>query len=58
MIDEVAWFRGARLFGGDARPAVGNLNLTKLTEALRFHPNWRLAFGEDTLDLYQRRATH
>ena len=58
MVDEVAWFRGARLFGGDARPAVGNLNLTKLTEALQFHPHWRLAFGEDTLDLYQRRAAH
>lgn len=53
-IDELAWFRGPGVIGGDGRAAVQPIGLMGLADMPRFQPRESLNFGEDTLDILSR----
>lgn len=57
LVDEIAWFSTASALGGDGRPAVGALGLTRLADAVPFERRSRLALGDDVLDTYVRSGT-
>ena len=54
LIDEIAWFRAARVFGGDGVPAVGVLGAGFMSALPRFKRRETLVFGEDSLDILER----
>jgi diaminohydroxyphosphoribosylaminopyrimidine deaminase/5-amino-6-(5-phosphoribosylamino)uracil reductase len=54
-IDELYWFRGSQLLGGDGVPAVAALGLDRLTVAPQFKRREAVRFGEDTLEIFERR---
>lgn len=54
VIDEVAWFRGPSVIGGDGRAAIYPMGLMNLADMPQFHPRERLKFGDDTLDILAR----
>jgi diaminohydroxyphosphoribosylaminopyrimidine deaminase / 5-amino-6-(5-phosphoribosylamino)uracil reductase len=54
LIDEVAWFRGPSIIGGDGRASIHPVGLVSLADMPRFRPRERLTFGDDTLDILGR----
>ncbi len=54
MIDEIAWFRAARIIGGEGRPAVDGFTTQSLASAPGFQRRETLAFGDDSLDMLER----
>ncbi len=54
LIDEVAWFRGPSVIGGDGRASIHPMGLMNLADMPRFHPRESLKFGDDTLDILAR----
>jgi diaminohydroxyphosphoribosylaminopyrimidine deaminase/5-amino-6-(5-phosphoribosylamino)uracil reductase len=54
MVDEIAWFRAARIIGGEGVPAVGALRASFLGAVPDFKRRQTLVFGEDSLDLLVR----
>jgi diaminohydroxyphosphoribosylaminopyrimidine deaminase/5-amino-6-(5-phosphoribosylamino)uracil reductase len=54
LIDQVYWFRGGQVFGGDARPSVGALGLDQLAVAPHFKRVDTLRLGQDVLDILNR----
>jgi diaminohydroxyphosphoribosylaminopyrimidine deaminase/5-amino-6-(5-phosphoribosylamino)uracil reductase len=54
LIDEVDWFRGPSVIGGDGRASIYPMGLMNLTDMPRFRPRESLKFGEDTLDILVR----
>jgi diaminohydroxyphosphoribosylaminopyrimidine deaminase/5-amino-6-(5-phosphoribosylamino)uracil reductase len=47
LVDEVHWFVAPRLLGGDARPSLGALGLSRLARAHRLHGVELRRVGED-----------
>jgi diaminohydroxyphosphoribosylaminopyrimidine deaminase/5-amino-6-(5-phosphoribosylamino)uracil reductase len=54
LIDEIAWFRAAKVMGGNGRPAVGGLASDRLADAPGFNHILSLALGADQFDMYER----
>jgi len=54
LIDELAWFRGPSVIGGDGRAAIHPIGLMALADMPQFHPRESLKFGTDTLDIMSR----
>lgn len=54
LIDEIAWFRGPRVIGGDGRASIYPMGLMSLADMPRFRPRESLKFGDDTLDILAR----
>lgn len=56
LVDRIYWFRAPIIIGGDGLSGVGSLQADMLTEALGFRMADRREFGNDVLELYDRRA--
>ncbi|MBX6320587.1 MAG: bifunctional diaminohydroxyphosphoribosylaminopyrimidine deaminase/5-amino-6-(5-phosphoribosylamino)uracil reductase RibD [Rhodospirillaceae bacterium] len=56
LVDRLAWFRAARILGGDGLPAAAALGIDRLDQAPAFVPTGVVRVGEDVLETYRRRA--
>ncbi len=56
MIDEIFWFSSGHVLGGDARPAMGALNIDQLSDGPQFVTRRVDKFGNDTLRVLERAA--
>ncbi|MDX2223266.1 MAG: bifunctional diaminohydroxyphosphoribosylaminopyrimidine deaminase/5-amino-6-(5-phosphoribosylamino)uracil reductase RibD [Rhodospirillaceae bacterium] len=56
LIDEIYWFRGPQVLGGDGVPAVAGLTLDRLSDAPEFTPGEILRFGQDVLQVFRLAA--
>lgn len=56
LIDRLYWFRAGMVLGGDARPAIADLDLDRLSDAARWTLAERSTFGDDQLEIYRRAA--
>ena len=54
LIDEVYWFGSGRILGGDARPALDALGLSRLSDAPTFRTRHTAILGEDRLQILER----
>jgi diaminohydroxyphosphoribosylaminopyrimidine deaminase / 5-amino-6-(5-phosphoribosylamino)uracil reductase len=54
LVDRIEWFRAPILLGDDARPAIGPLALSKLSEAHRFRRTGLKLDGEDIRESLER----
>jgi len=54
LIDELYWFRGGQVLGGDGRPTVAALGLDRLSDAPQFKRREALRLGEDILEIFSR----
>jgi diaminohydroxyphosphoribosylaminopyrimidine deaminase/5-amino-6-(5-phosphoribosylamino)uracil reductase len=54
LVDAVEWFRAPILLGGEGRPAVGALALSRLADAPRFARIDVKALGDDLWERYRR----
>lgn len=54
LVDRLAWFRSARLIGGDGIPAVAAFGLDRLADAPRFTRLSVETVGEDVLETFRR----
>ncbi len=54
LVDELAWFRAARVIGGDGLGAVGPLDLAQLADTPAFRPESRVDLGTDVLETFLR----
>jgi diaminohydroxyphosphoribosylaminopyrimidine deaminase/5-amino-6-(5-phosphoribosylamino)uracil reductase len=52
LVDRLAWFRAACVFGGDSLAAIGPFGVAKLADAPRFRRESVLSLGEDVLETY------
>ncbi|HKJ74498.1 MAG TPA: bifunctional diaminohydroxyphosphoribosylaminopyrimidine deaminase/5-amino-6-(5-phosphoribosylamino)uracil reductase RibD [Alphaproteobacteria bacterium] len=56
LVDAVAWFRAAKVIGGDGLPAIGDLGLPGIYAMIGFERISTLALGEDVLETYSKPA--
>jgi diaminohydroxyphosphoribosylaminopyrimidine deaminase/5-amino-6-(5-phosphoribosylamino)uracil reductase len=56
LIDAIAWFRAAKLIGGDGIPAVGDLALPGIDSIIGFDRVAVASLGEDVLETYSKPA--
>jgi len=56
LIDAIAWFRAAKLIGGDGLPAVGDLALPGIDAIIGFDRVAMVPLGEDVLETYSKPA--
>jgi diaminohydroxyphosphoribosylaminopyrimidine deaminase/5-amino-6-(5-phosphoribosylamino)uracil reductase len=56
LVDRIAWFRAARVFGGDGLNASAAFGVEHIADAPTFLHRGSVACGIDTLELYARRA--
>jgi diaminohydroxyphosphoribosylaminopyrimidine deaminase/5-amino-6-(5-phosphoribosylamino)uracil reductase len=56
LVDRIAWFRAARLIGGDGLPAAAAFGIDRLDQAPGFVPVGVSRVGEDVLEIYERRT--
>ena len=54
LIDQLAWFRSAKLIGGDGLCAVGPFGINEITNAPSFLCESISRAGEDVLEMYSR----
>ena len=54
LVDRLYWFRAGVVLGSDARPAVGELGLDRLTDAAAWRLHSREACGDDLLEIWHR----
>ncbi len=54
LIDQLAWFRSAKLIGGDGLSAVGAFGINDITNAPSFLRDSISSAGEDVLEIYRR----
>ncbi len=55
LVDRLAWFRAARIIGGDGLPAAAAFGVDRLDQAPGFVPLSVVRVGEDVLETYRRR---
>ncbi|NWH08474.1 MAG: bifunctional diaminohydroxyphosphoribosylaminopyrimidine deaminase/5-amino-6-(5-phosphoribosylamino)uracil reductase RibD [Alphaproteobacteria bacterium] len=53
LIDRIAWFRAARLIGGDGRPSLASLGTRSLANTPRFRLITSRQVGEDVLETFE-----
>lgn len=56
LVDVLEWFRAPMLIGGDGIPALGELNVSALSDALRFERKGVRMVGADVWETYERKA--
>lgn len=56
LVDRLAWFRAARIIGGDGVPAAAAFGIDRLEQAPQFVPMSVARVGEDLLEIYRRRT--
>jgi diaminohydroxyphosphoribosylaminopyrimidine deaminase / 5-amino-6-(5-phosphoribosylamino)uracil reductase len=56
LIDRIAWFRAARVFGGDGLNASAAFGVETIADAPTFLSQGGIACGIDTLERYARRG--
>lgn len=54
LVDRIEWFRAPMLLGGEGRPCVGALALSRLADAPRFRRVSVRPLGEDLWERYER----
>lgn len=54
LVDRLEWFRAPMLLGGDGRPAVAALGLSRLADATWFRRLSTESLGEDLWERYER----
>ncbi|AEO48343.1 5-amino-6-(5-phosphoribosylamino)uracil reductase / diaminohydroxyphosphoribosylaminopyrimidine deaminase [Rhodospirillum rubrum F11] len=54
LVDRLAWFRAARLIGGDGLAAVAALGIDRLADSVQFSLEACQTLGDDRLELYAR----
>lgn len=54
LIDQLAWFRSAKLIGGDGLSAFGAFGINDITNAPSFLRDSITSAGEDVLEVYRR----
>jgi len=54
-IDQIAWFRAPSIMGAEGIPAVGRLDIKKISELSEFKRISTRTFGEDCLDILVRK---
>jgi len=54
LVDRIEWFRAPMMIGGEGRPAVGALALTRLAEAPQFRRSEVRELGVDLWERYER----
>lgn len=56
LVDRIAWFRAARVFGGDGLNASAPFGVETIADGPTFLPQGEIACGIDTLELFARRG--
>ncbi len=56
LVDRIAWFRAASLFGGDGLPAIAGLGIETLAQRLRLERLSIVPAGDDVLETYAVRS--
>ena len=54
LVDRLAWFRAARVIGGDGVAATGSLGINKLQDAPSFSRLGVMQIGDDVLETFSR----
>ena len=54
LIDQLAWFRSAKLVGGDGLSSFGAFGINDITKSPSFYRESLLSVGEDILEIYSR----
>lgn len=52
LVDELHWYRGDQVLGGDAKPALADLGLEALTDATCWQLTERRRFGSNQLEVF------
>ncbi|MCI4646303.1 MAG: dihydrofolate reductase family protein [Hyphomonadaceae bacterium] len=52
LVSRIEWFRAPILLGGDGLPAIGPLNLPKISSAARWRAVATERIGDDVLESY------
>ena len=55
LVDRLAWFRAAKVMGGDGVPAVAAFGVDRLDQALQWHHLETEALGDDVLETFARK---
>ena len=55
LVDQLAWYRGPTVMGGDGHAVFSSLNVEKLAEMKSFAPSATIPLGADNLTIYTRR---
>ncbi len=53
LVDQLAWFRGAVVIGGDGTPVLTALGIDRPDQAPRWRHVTHRLFGDDVLDIYE-----
>ncbi len=56
LVDELMWFRAAKVIGGDGLPAIQSLGIDKLEDVPTFDRTGLEAIGEDLIETYEIRT--
>jgi len=56
LVDRIAWFRAARVFGGDGLPTAAAFGVERIAEAPSFRRLAQIPCGDDSLEYYARGA--
>ena len=54
LIDKIFWFRSSKLIGNKGLSAVGELNVTRIEDAMQFSPEETTSLDNDCLSVFQR----
>ncbi|MCD8494056.1 MAG: bifunctional diaminohydroxyphosphoribosylaminopyrimidine deaminase/5-amino-6-(5-phosphoribosylamino)uracil reductase RibD, partial [Alphaproteobacteria bacterium] len=55
LYDEIAWFRGGKILGGEGLPVLGGLGIESIAGALTLERRESRALGPDVLDIFVRK---
>jgi diaminohydroxyphosphoribosylaminopyrimidine deaminase/5-amino-6-(5-phosphoribosylamino)uracil reductase len=56
LVDTIAWFRAAKVIGGDGLPAIGDLALRDIDAVIGFKRVSTVPLGDDLLETYVKQA--
>ena len=54
FIDQLVWFRAPKILGNEALSAIGNLNITQLSNMPNFERHSSANIGEDIFEILSR----
>ena len=55
LVDQLAWYRGPTVMGGDGHAVFSSLNVERLADMKGFAPSVTIPLGDDNLTIYTRR---
>lgn len=56
LYDEIAWFRGGKILGGEGLPVLGGLGIDSIAQALTLERHESLALAGDMLDIFRKKG--